>query len=212
MPRVPRKTTRRTGAKLNERQKRQVKTLIGHSEESKNVDQNQNSTSIPAAAGVILGSFFTPAQGTNEDQRIGNQITQKMIEMKYSVSAGDATNFVRVIIFKWYTDNNVEIPTAADVLQDIVNNTWLAPYNDRSIEGNKIHIMHDRVHCLNVQGIANVAVSLKIFGRKLGRKVQTFSTAGIVGHNQTYFLCVSDSIAAAHPTIVAYGRQHFTDS
>jgi len=205
---------RLAGKRLTPTQKKEVKNLIGHEVEFKNDDDYLAASNIPSGNGVIIGPFANPAQGLNEDERIGNQIKLKDFELRITLTmaAGDITNQIRLIVFRWYVDNNIDVPSGTDLLSDIANNPWLSPINDRSIESGKIHIMHDKLYSFSATGSQSRSLSFKFFGRKLGRKVITFTNTSIQGSGQIYVAATSDSVAVSHPLIALYTRTNYSDA
>lgn len=210
MPRRTRRTTEK-GRKLNKRQIRQVKRVVALSSEVKEADAHAAGLSVTSAPVIVqLGA---PTQGdSGTDQRIGNVIQVKSLKVKFSIIAADATNFVRIILFRWHQDGGTIAPTTGDVLQSTVLSPWLSPYDENVEHANLVHVIYDRCFALTLAGNGCVAASVTRFGKKLGRKKIVFTSDAVAtGTNQIYMLYVSDSVAATHPTLNYYSRVDFMD-
>lgn len=208
MPRkvtVIRKVARKKGSKLNPRQKTQVKRLIGNKEEHKEID-----TTIllsPSNTGVIQ-QVSLPIQGQAYNERDGDDISLQSLHYRFNFVAADATNYLRMIIFRWHNNNAVAVPTTADVLQTVSATAY--PNNQKVVDGS-VQILLDRAYALNLNGNASMAVSSKLFGKRLGRKKLGFNAAATTGNNQIYFLWISDSAAIGHPAVGGTIRLIYTD-
>lgn len=197
--------------KLNKRQIRQVKRIAHTGMELDYFDNGLSGTGVNAG-GILQTGFSTPVQGDSDGERVGDQINIKAFNFRFDLVYGDATNEFRVILFRWYQDNNIATPTIAQVLQNAafpIN----SGINHDSLKANKLHIMHDKVYSLTQNG-NNGALhrSLTIVGKKLGRKKIEFNNAAITGSNLIYAVFISDSIAAPNPTINWYSRLTYYDA
>lgn len=200
------------GRKLNKRQKRQVKNMIGRNIEHKYKYFDVSATSIDAN-GVLTSSWTQISQGVQTANRVGDEIMIKQINVNASFIVGDTTNFMRMIIFRWHLDNNVTSPAQGDIIQNTASNVFSSPINQNSVEEKKITIVKDIYFPMSATG-SNAAKTFrfKLFGRRLGPKKVYFNPAGTTGFGHVYALFLSDSVAATHPTAAISTETIYTDA
>jgi len=202
---VRRRTLR--GAKLNLRQKRQVKRLIGSRTEDKIVD-NGGIIASPDAGGTV-GLLPLPSEGTGSYQRVGDEILLKKLMFTFSWAVADTTNLCRLIMFRWDDNNAITAPIRADVM---ANTGPLAFYNDTNIENGRVKILYDKTIALSTQGPAAYVRRGSVYGTKLGKKKLVFNPTAITAKGAIYYLAITDSIAASHPSLGLTTRLHYTDA
>lgn len=202
---------RARGRKLNKRQVRQVKSIITRNEEVKIKDTLLGSTSISSTAG-ITAAITAVAVGTEESQRVGDEIRLKSIHVNANILGADATNVVRLIWFQWIPNNASQTPNAGSLLQDTTY-PWMSPINETNQKAGLFRIISDKRYQLTTSG-SNQGITLTktFYGRKIPRKNIEFNPAQSTGFNQIYCLYASDSVAASHPTFTYYTRVSYSDS
>jgi len=147
-------------------------------------------------------------QGDTEITRDGDQLGLISFQTKFILSCSDATNAVRVIIFKWKMDSAFGPPSTTDILYN-VGSTYapVAMYN------------HDRRDCFSVimdksyeliLGTSRAETPLVKFGKKLKGKIR-FNVGATSGKNKIYAMYISDSAVVGNPTIRAIFRINFVD-
>lgn len=192
--------------KLNKRQKTQVKRLIGRQIESKVADSNVL-TSVDSSA-----SFFQrltmPAQGDAYNERSGDVIHLEKLQWRMNIVAGDSSNVLRFIIFRWQNDSGLATPSVSDLLEA----TNALAFVDYQSEQQKIQVLFDRTYALSTEGVPNRVITGSLYGRKLGRKKLTFNQAATTGVDQFYLFLTSDSAAAPHPAVGGYFRLTYADA
>lgn len=195
-----------TGRKLNLRQKKEVKRLIGSDEELKAID-----TSVllgPDAAGSVI-KLTSPPQGDGVSARDGDQIQIKRLRVRLNMIGGDSTNILRVIIFRWAMNDSVAAPTVLDVLQSAGP---LSMYQYTSLRQNEFHIVADRTFTFTLNGPNDKLFEAVFYGRRIGKKNVHFNAGLTTGTDQFYLIAISDSVAAPHPSIGGTTRFEYTDS
>lgn len=192
--------------KLNKRQKTQVKRLIGSRTESKIIDTAI--LNVADAAGVFQ-RLNTPAQGDAYNERAGDAIKLEKVSWRLSMTYADATNVLRMIVFRWGLDASVTSPTTSDVLQAL--NALAYPKYQTEVE-DRVRILSDRTYALSQNGRPNMIVSGSLYGKKLGRKTLGFNQGTTNGVGQVFVLWISDSVAVSHPTIGGYFRMQYEDA
>lgn len=205
------------GSKLNKRQVRQVKKIVNIGRETKYINFVQPGTAIsnvPLAPQLIC----VIPQGLTDSQRDGDRIMLKpRLYMTYNAVVGDATNYVRFLVFQWKPLNN-PVPTAADVLLTGSSGSidFTSQYHHDARQLYKI--MYDKVHRLAGNGSAATTPSTSIttiFQKvilKIPAKQQQYDSAGVNHTNALYLVTVSDSAVIPHPQYSATVKTLFTDS
>lgn len=210
------RTFKRKGAKLNKRQKVEVKRLITAKEELKFSDTNVAGGITTAITPVAMA---TPTQGNGAVQRVGDDINLRKISLRLNIRGGGAAlgvadqfNTVRLIIFRWSQNNAVTAPTQADVLQYAAPLSYTSPYNwDAQAQG-KVKICYDRAFTFTQGGTQTRVVLHEIFGKKLHGKVVKYNGGTQQGTNMFYYLVISDSTVIPNPSWDGYMRMVFSDS
>lgn len=206
----------RNQRKLNAKQARQVKRIINRKSELKYIVANSAPSSITTTVGI--NTIMSIAVGQTDSTRIGDKVILTKIEGRmHFTNTGDATNFVRVILFQWKEST---VPTAADILlagssgtQDVGS---LYAHDTRS----QFKILYDKI--LRLVGNAAAATTPNtdlsilvlhpiIFGKKLLPNIQFIAGSSTVCYNSVYLLTVSDSTAAPHPSIYSSYKLNYRD-
>lgn len=198
-----------TQAHLSPLQRQQVKRLVDSGAETYQYDNSISPASVSTAATIQTG-FSTPTQGVGDGQRTGDMIELKRFMLNYNIICADATNVVRVILFRWYENNSSNAPTAAQVLQASTN--FNSMINHDSIRERKLHVFYDKTHRMTLVGTADVGANVSIGAKALGRKNIAFDNAAITGEGLIYGLFISDSSGVSHPTIDWYCRLEYKDA
>lgn len=203
--------------KLNRRQKKEVKNLIGRNIEKKQGDIVSGLTGVTYSGTVT--ALAAPANGTAFNQRVGDRIHASMIELNYSVVGYDSTNLMRIIIFKWNNDDGQYSPISSSILQFIsVDYAPLSTYNYDNFKAKDFTICYDKTHALSfndnaaVPGSQVITVRTKLFGKRLGNKNINFNTGATTGEGKYYLLAISDSAVAGHPKLNYDIRLTYSDA
>lgn len=194
-----------TGRKLNYRQKREVKRLIGNRTETKFIDFSVNSN---IDAGGSISAMTPPPQGVKDSERIGDSIQLKKLVYNLSFAGADTTNICRFIIFRWALNSATSTPTVTDILQIATPSSL---YNYDQYNQGKFHIVYDRSFACTAVGWNLYIARGALWGKKLGRKKMMFNEAATTGLHQFYWLAITDSIAASHPQVIGNMRLEYSD-
>lgn len=181
---------RPTARKLNKRQLRQVKTIIGRTSEHKYIGTYFSYTAISRAG--TLSRLDFPAQGSGYNNRIGDEIKLTSLEFRYNAyleSTSTPQHALRIIIFRWNLSTVLSTPSLASILgtSNTVNDV-IAPYNKDALRQGDFTILSDRLYSV---GAASPAPSKQRLVRLRGKKV-TFEHASTSSDNSIYILAVSD--------------------
>jgi len=205
------------GKKLNLRQKKQVKRLIGNQEEPK-FDISSFAGTIVATAAI--NDHFTPPQALTDGGRVGDQCNLKSISWKVQLikdpASAAAFELLRIIFFQWKPSSANLVPTAAQLLLTDATTgtiTYRSMYNHDHKQS--YSILSDRVYVMtgatattlnsnNVQYHRGV-----IKHRRFAKKVQ-FNAASIAGSNKIYCLLIGNNTVTP-PTYNIHTEIFYTD-
>jgi len=208
---------RKTGGKpripLNQRQKKQVKSLISRSIVDKTFGQSFLTT---VSANPSFYQLTGINQGVDENARIGDTIHLKRFQFSYSVVCGDEYNQLRLILFRWNQDTQATgIPTYAELMDTATTTDQLVQFY--RWQGPKNYtVIYDKVHCLAGDGTlsgtsvlspwgpsSSFHVKKQLYGKKLGSKIIKLDSGVVTGRNHIYACVLSDSAPASliHPSI-----------
>lgn len=194
--------------KLNRAQAAQVTQMIKRSQELKSFTPGLNNNSIPLLG--TISSLSNIPLGNTDNTRVGNHIHLNQLNFRSTILTADATNVVRVIIFKWKENDSFNPPNIAQIL---INGPSLVPdtvshYNRETTEA--YQILRD----VTITGMNNSdsLIQKLNFSIKLSGKTQYYTDAGTAGLNKLYVLYLSDSAAVPNPTINWMAELLYTDS
>lgn len=212
--RQPVRRTFRGGRKLNDRQKTQVKRLIGTRQETKFYSSTLVSAAVSSSA--TLYDVTNPGQGDTDQTRDGDRLYAKKlyVRMSLTVATGDVTNLVRIIWFQWFPSTTTLAPTVSDIL-------LLGPSGAADVYSHYSHdrrqmfsILYDKVFTLSGSATIVTTSSQKRMTYILHpkRKQMQFDNGASTGTNHIWLMTISDSSAVSHPQIVSAQKFMFTDS
>jgi len=199
----------KTQAHLSPLQRQQVKRLVNSGAETYQYDNTVTAVSLSTTATIQTGMSTIP-QGVQDGQRTGDDIELVRYYFKYSWAGADATNAIRVILFRWYENNSTNPPTAAQVLQ--VSSNPISCINHDSIREKKLHVFYDKLHYTSLNGPLAGGKDLVFSQKQMGRKNIAYDNGAITGEGLIYALFMSDSLAATHPALNWYGRVEYKDA
>ena len=194
--------------KLNKTQEIQVKRMLASREENKTFVAG--ALSAAATLVPVLTSLANIPLGQTDNTRIGNHVHLKSFKGRFTVTAGDATQLTRVILFKWKENDSFNPPTAAQILANGPSGgvDVYSTYNTES-PGN-YQILKDYFLTGSAGTSSNILIVKRELNIKLSGKAQFWSDVGTAGTNKIYIMYQSDSAAVPNPTIsynfeIAYG-------
>lgn len=171
---------------------------------------------VAANAGIPIGTptlqtLTAIAQGTDENNRIGNSVLLKHINIRISFIpnfTADAYNLMRYIIFVDKQQSGTP-PTAAQLLTTPgnIDSPFNRNYTDRFV------ILKDKRLVASQTGLITSSIFQKVFKRLNfhTRFIGTSSANASMGNNTVYFFAVSTQVINA-PTAFIYSRINFTDN
>lgn len=154
-------------------------------------------------------------QGDSDEERIGDQLYLRSIQIMWNAEIADTFNYLRLIIFQWFpqvTDTQNSPPT-------IANNILFAGTSAQ--ENYNMPYYHDSRYLFRILYDKTVTVStdfpctkrfVHTITKGFKRKLQYFASSSTNGMNQIFVLKISDSTAASHPEINSAFKLNFSDS
>jgi len=147
-------------------------------------------------------------QGTQSDQRVGNKVVLRKLEMKYVIASppSDAYNQVRILIM-YAPNTNLTLPQMLDVSQASGVIDPLSFPNAYAI-GTTFTILYDQTHICNVSS-SNAAVH--------GEVMVPINLPSTWNYNQTFesgylsLAWIGDSNFVPHPVFTYNIRTFYTD-
>lgn len=184
--------------KLNKTQEVQVRRLIARREETKSFVKGAVGVSNSNVATIV--SLSDIPLGQTDNARIGNHVHIKSVIGHLNFIAGDATNTMRCIIFKWKENDTFNTPTAAQILANGPTGAAdvFSTYN-RDSPGNYV-ILEDWFMVGSTGTSSPFLIQKKQINKRVGGKMMFYSDVGTTGTNKIYLLALSDSSAVTHPS------------
>lgn len=215
-----RKFVKRKRVPTNKQLATRVKKLE-HTEELKYADSYD--ASVITTTGYML-HLTGIAQGDDFNQRVGEEIVAKYLNMKLRLTKAASVNApqVRCIIF-WDMQNNGVGPTfltSTDPIQAVLDNStvtniMLSPHNYRTKD--RYHILWDKVITINPQDSLSTSAhiykkNIKLSGAKIKYGSSSGSIAATVGRALYFSIVGSGASAVNEVTPNISNRVWFTDS
>lgn len=183
-----------------------VKRLIKRNEEMKYaiINTSYNATTTPG-----LYCLSNTSQGDTGGSHIGDESTMKNLDFRMLVTCADATNAVRVVLFRWIPNIGYVAPGAGSVLKDA---TSLGNLTSCYLEDGEdmYKVMYDELFLLAAAGGNPEQVSRRI--QRTFNLQCDFLTGTSNSSNMLYLMLISDSGAATHPTVQFMSKIGFTDA
>lgn len=149
------------------------------------------------------------SQGDTDQTRDGDKIYVKSIIGRMTLTAGDATNFLRVIIVQWLAENSgITITKVIQSLTGAINQSYAHDYASAR------KILYDKTFTLgsaNTASVPTVRTAKFMITRGFKRTIN-FLGGSTDGYNKLYMVCVSDSGGVPNPTLAYSVRVRYTDS
>lgn len=203
---------------LNRVQKKDVAKLINKNIETKYYDYTLTGQTITSTA-ACSGLPFDISVGDTSSTRDGAKYKLFRLNIRYELFVGDVYNTVRIIIFQWKgLSTATPLPAAASILNagptGSIDVNSLYNYDNQP----QYVIIYDRTHVLTGNATAaqygytttSVQSVKKRFSLRKCRRVVDLNSSN-QGTNRLFFLYISDSGAASHPTMEWASRLEYKD-
>ncbi len=201
--------------KIISKGKQEIKLTMPKSEVKKLIKQEILGVQEKKSFDTGVGSTFdntgsitkltTIPQGDTDSTRDGDHIKLTKLWMNVAVTYADASNVVRVIVFRWNQDDSSVAPTVNDITQSLSAYSPIHRDNERA---HKFDIIFDKMF-----GVANVGPGIATVEWRRPLKSQiAFQATANTGTGHLYVYIISDSSAATHPGVNLISRVYYTDS
>lgn len=153
-----------------------------------------------------IQSLTDVPQGDTDLTRDGDALIPLRLDVAFNVVAGDNTNLMRVIIFRWHASST---PAISAIIQGpgAVDSPLSPTTHDTRSE---YTIYYDRLFNLVLD--SSVEQQVEMCTLNLPRKEMRFQAAGTTGTDKIYLIVLSDSLAAPFPSFQGYFKFWFTDA
>lgn len=183
-----------------------VKQIVSKEAETKFFYSTYGPTGIDYS-GTIVDISAIP-QGSTDNSRNGDTLRYKNLYISGNIVAGDATNLLRMIIFRWKPNVGTSV---GSVLTASTLGTALAPhsryYHDFLPQ---MRIIYDKL--ITVNAVSKPQVAFKCVLTKGIKDVKAqFSAGSTNATNRLYVLLLSDSAAIPNPTVAFAVSIQFQD-
>lgn len=162
-----------------------------------------------------------PAKGGDNDQRLGDIIEIKSINIRYTLSVSETDDFdtMRCVLVQ-YMDGNEE----AEYPLDHARNLWLEPVTDYPVlspfntqSAATYRVLFDKVYNLNENGQAQMSENILVLAKDLAISKIKFDNASGLGlpaldRGLIILWVCSDSTASPNPKIECTFKMNFTDT
>lgn len=185
----------------------EAKRVVARAVETKIYDLTSHSNAIDWSTGYVLSVSSAIARGTGETNYIGDKIAPVGIRCAFQYTRADASNMLRLVVIQ---NKAGGVPLLNTLLQGTANlSAPLSPYDTNY--DNTYRVLYDKVVSMdNIRNLTSVHI-VKIPGKKL-RPIVFNDAAGTIEAGGIYFCWISDSGAAAHPTVDLRMRLYFKDA
>jgi len=164
---------------------------------------------------AFLFNCFTPSQGVALNQRTGDIVYVKNVEMVYTCNAANADLFssLRVMLFQWRPNAGLIAPVSSDILQ--VSADGIYAFLDVPF-GDQYHVFYDHLHCF--AGLAAAPTSStnqgmhRVFSPGSFTPKVNFGFSLTTAANSIWLLAVSDSAIAPTPNLSFKARISFEEN
>ncbi len=175
-----RRPFRKNRSKTTRNFREKVKRIISKSDESKFVDTNINSDTVPVVGTSIITPLSLIPEGAGSNRRIGDQVKLTSIEMKYTlnddVSTTDIDTLIRIIIFRAKKNVNGVLPTVLDLLTTDALDSLRATEGGSDMSDFKVYLDKSTV-LKKVEAAWSTTIKGKFF-KSLGGLKCTFTGSG----------------------------------
>lgn len=171
--------------------KKYVKQMISRDKETDYIDILPSDSAEVNSAGTIT-QLTNIAQGDGSNQRLGNSISVSGVRytgwyVGESTAATTTIHAIRVVLFRWLPDTNVDSPTLAKLFEDTADNQTFF-VGDRTLR-KKFKVIKDYLYTFNSRQGPNGS-SMKLLNKKYIRvnKKVNYNEEATTGKGNLYLL------------------------
>lgn len=196
--------------KLNASQRLQVARMVKKTEETKYFYTQTAGIGVSNVATIT--SLAEIAVGDTDNDRIANDVTLKGLKANLTLLASDATQILRLLIFKWKENDNFNAPTVAQLIEPGPTgapDVWSlhTTHSKKSVVW-----LYDELFVFSAGGSASNIIQKRQLSIPIKGTMEFYNQVNTRGTDKIYFLVISDSSAVTHPTMFASWELAYTDS
>jgi len=154
------------------------------------------------------------AQGDAYNERSGDRIKLKHIDINFTLYGANDWDFVRVILFQWkFYSAPIEGTNVLNPDYKATSHAVLSPYNKDDKFGKAMNIMYDKIHVLGFNKGGPAAKTWKVrLKRYLTKEIQFQTGTATVYKNRLYMLTISNRSAAVVPVLEYMAEIYYEDA
>jgi len=175
--------------------KKVVNSKLESSEEDKWI--NIAAMSVAASSTPSFIDVTSIGQGVTSGTRNGDTFKMKHLRISLACIVADATNLLRVVIFRWKMNNTSDVPSTAEIFQDPTATTRVCLSPLVVTKPSRFTMLFDKL--FNLDQLAHPQI-IDTINLKLNNLV-SFDQGTSTGRDHIYFGFMSDSTAIAHPAL-----------
>lgn len=154
----------------------------------------------------------TPAQGTTDQNRVGDKVRVRGLHVKGQFAIGDVNQSIRLIIMQYKQATNLHAAAVTELLQSAYVGTTAAPYAPFAHDYKHIYTpLYDRTWYMDSVAQPVVNFELRVPMKYVKREI-AYQAASTDAINHIYLVAISDSTAVVHPTINFISRFFYDDA
>jgi hypothetical protein len=188
-----------------------IRRMITNKQEIKFFDTLETAVAHTSGGNVIHLSNIPV--GNSDSTRIGDSVLPQRLECRFNWLCGDATQYCRLIIFRWKPFFGSTSPSTSSILfSSVAANIIVSPFvHDQR---DQFEVLLDKTTIPLQSGVSGqINSNTVIVNMKMARKPIQWVTGSTTNmSNGIFALMVSDSAVVPNPTITSYFRLTYTDS
>lgn len=189
-----------------------AKTAVRRMAETKFHETSQLAQNVDYSGS--LWDLTNMAQSATDTTRNGDQVTVKTLQMRASYTFGTSPNEMRLIVFQWLVDDNVDAPIATDILSSVGSAlATLAPFQHDN--ASNYRVLYDTgplsTDTYNTHKVFR-KIYLPLYKMKKCVKKVKFDGGSTYGTNHLYLLAISNDGAATYPTLNFWAKFNYIDN
>jgi len=147
-------------------------------------------------------------QGIAVYQRIGQSINVSKISLKIILTSADATQVMRVIVFRWLVSDTSDAPATNEIFDTIGGTAPEVVAQTLPYKPSRFAMLWDKTYTFSTNYMPVQHIEHDV---KLNTLVQ-YDVGVSTGKNHVYIAFVSDSVAIPHPTVTYCASVHYHDT
>lgn len=208
------KRKRRTGRK---KVPKTVKTYVKRAVQAEIERKETSVTGVlsPSTTASMVDLSSSISQGITDRTRIGDKCKPKYLQVNALLVVADLSNFVRFVFFVWKQNTILASPVTNLIWDDTGGVTpTLALMNHDTKQASNFKVLKDKTFYIADVAHTGAANPEKLVKFRINLKncpATYFDAGNSTGTNHIYMGVVSDSSAAAHPSVTYTAHLAYTD-